>query len=229
VTRSARHAVALAAAAASTLLAGCGPDAGLDPELIAASAVRVRADGCGPRTELGTGTAIGDGLVITAAHVLAGSDSVELIDAAGTATTATVVYFDADLDVAALRPATPIGTVAPLRTAPGEPGDRGLVALVSTDGSVELIEVELLQRVTIRTTDIYQNSPVERSGLRVALAVEPGDSGAMVHLDDGGVGIVWSRSTATADQAWTVDLPDDLLDAATRRSLVAPVDSGRCR
>ena len=104
----------------------------------------------------------------------------------------------------------------------------GLVGLVAADGSVELVEVDIVQHVTIRTTDISLDDEVERSGLRVAIAIEPGDSGAMVHLPDGGVGIVWSRSTATSDQAWTVDLPSGLLETSTRRALIAPVDVGPC-
>ena len=91
---------------------------------------------------------------------------------------------------------------------------------------MELVEVDVVQRVTIRTTDITQQHEVERPGMRVAIAVEPGDSGAMVHLPGGGVGIVWSRSTTTADQAWTVDLPADLLDTVDAAS---PDRSGRRR
>jgi hypothetical protein len=100
---------------------------------------------------------------------------------------------------------------------------------IAADGSVEMRAFEVLQRVTIDTTDIYRGEPVQRRGLRVALTVAPGDSGAMVHLAGGGAGIVWSRSTATRDQAWTVDLPAELLDASLRRSLSTPVDTGPCR
>ena len=102
------------------------------------------------------------------------------------------------------------------------------MALLTPDGSVELVDVDVVQRVTIRTTDMSREAPVQRAGLRVAVTVDPGDSGAMVHLPGGGVGIVWSRSTETSDQAWTVDLPPELLDSAGRRSLVTPVDTGPC-
>jgi len=93
----------------------------------------------------------------------------------------------------------------------------------------EPVAVDVLQRVVIRTTDIYRDQPVERPGLRIDASVEPGDSGAMVHLPGGGVGIVWSRSTTAEDQVWTVDLPIELLEASTRRALVDGVDVGPCR
>jgi S1-C subfamily serine protease len=208
---------------------GGGTDSELDLEAIVASTVRVRADGCGPRTELGSGTSIPDGLVVTAAHVVAGADRVEIVDRSGRAIAAEVVLFDPILDVAALRPSTDIASSVPLRAEVGQQGEVGVIAVISTDGTAEALAVDVLQRVVIRTTDIYRDQPVERRGLRIGVSVEPGDSGAMVHLPGGGVGIVWSRSTTAEDRAWTVDLPTELLEASTRRALVDGVDVGRCR
>jgi hypothetical protein len=208
---------------------GCATEADSGHATIEEATVRVRAQGCGPRVELGTGTSIDDGVVVTAAHVVAGATQIDVVDSAGTTIGAEVVWFDPGLDVAALRPAAAAGPPVPLRSEPARPGDVGVVGLIADDGSVELTEVDVVQRVTIRTTDILREKDVERPGLRVAIAVEPGDSGAMVHLPDGGVGIVWSRSTTHDDQAWTVDVPTDLRDAATRRTLIEPVDVGPCR
>ncbi len=169
------------AAGAST--AGCGSESALDDDLmldattivdggrVAAATMRVRANGCGPRTELGTATAIGDGVVVTAAHVVAGADDVVLLDAAGVATPADVVLFDPDLDVAALRAAGTTSSsevTALLRAERATPGEIGLLALVGDDGSIELTDVEVLQRVTIETTDITGDRDVVRPGLRIA-------------------------------------------------------------
>jgi S1-C subfamily serine protease len=242
------HAIGVAALVACLVAAGCGASASpdtiaitstiadarsvADTGTIIASTMRVRADGCGPRTELGTATAIGDGVVVTAAHVLAGSDQVALVDAAGQAIPVEVVLFDPDLDVAALRatadaPAHTL-TSAPLRVERGAAGETGVLALVASDGTIDVHDVVVMQRVTIRTTDITRERDVERPGLRIDAAIEPGDSGAMVHLAGGGAGIVWSRSTTTAAQAWTADLPAELVDATRRRALTSPVDTGPC-
>jgi S1-C subfamily serine protease len=235
---TARRRLVLTLAAATLLAAtGCagdtetgteGGDTDIDTDAIVEATVRVRADGCGRRTELGTGTSIPDGLVVTAAHVVAGAERVEIVDRFGTAIAAEVVLFDPELDVAALRPSTGIDRSVPLRDEIGRRGEAGVVALISTDGTAEPFAVEVLQHVVIRTTDIYRDRPVERPGLRIDVSVEPGDSGAMVHLHGGGVGIVWSRSTAAEDQVWTVDLPIELLEASTRRALVDGVDVGSC-
>ena len=214
--------------ACGAALAGCGATPSIDAESVGNATLRVRADGCGPRTELGTGTSIDDGLVVTAAHVVAGATQVEVIDGRGDARAADVVFFDPALDVAALRPTSAPSGAATLRGTPGRVGDSGVIAAWSTGGSIELQEVDVVQRVTILTTDIYGDIDVERPGLRITATVEPGDSGAMVHLPDGGVGIVWSRSTERADQAWTVDVPEELVRRELRSELVEPVDTGPC-
>jgi hypothetical protein len=100
--------------------------------------------------------------------------------------------------------------------------------VAATDGSVDLLDVEVVQRATILTTDIYREGQVRRPGLRVSATVEPGNSGAMVHLDGGGVGVVWSRSADRADQAWTVELPDVLRHEESRRGLTESIAPGRC-
>jgi S1-C subfamily serine protease len=236
VTARRRFVLALAAATllAATSCAGDtetgteGGDGDIDTDAIVEATVRVRADGCGPRTELGTGTSIPDGLVVTAAHVVTGAERVEIVDRSGTVIAAEVVLFDPELDVAALRPSIGIDRSVPLRDEVGQQGEVGVVALISTDGTAEAIAVEVLQHVVIRTTDIHRDEPVERPGLRIEVSAEPGDSGAMVHLPGGGVGVVWSRSTTAEDQVWTVDLPTELLEASTRRALVDGVDVGRC-
>jgi S1-C subfamily serine protease len=222
---------ALLLVAFGIVMTSCGADSNtstFDTSAIIDATLRVRASGCGPRTGLGTGTAIGDGLVVTAAHVVGGSTGVELVDHRGAATPADVVWFDPDLDIAAVRPADAPSRFVTLRGPPASEGDTGVIAIPLADHSIELRAIDVEQRVTILTTDIYRDADVQRPGLRIAATVEPGDSGAMVHLPDGGVGIVWSRSAERADQAWTVDLPDELVQREPRSDLVEPVDVGPC-
>lgn len=200
----------------------------IDVERATAATVSIRARGCGPRTRFGVGTVVGGGIVVTVAHVVAGSDTVEVVGPNGRPVPADVVWFDPDLDIAVLRSGTPVGTPIQLSpTAPvAGPGIVVLPRLGGEDGEVGALDVEVVRAVTIRTTDIYRTVELERSGVEVAARIEAGDSGAMVHTPGGNSGIIWARSSERSDRAWAVDLPDVVVDDAER--LVTPVDVQRC-
>ena len=190
------------------------------------STVRVRADGCGPRTRLGIGTIVEESLIVTAAHVVAGSGRVDVVDRDGVVTTATVISFDPDQDLALLRADVPAGAVAVVR--PDEPiaGEAGIVAVTDDGGDeLELVDATITRTVTVRTTDIYGDGVVLRDGFEIDASIEPGDSGAMVHFPGGVSGLVWARSLEATDRAWAVTVPPDLLE--TPRS-TSPVATGPC-
>ena len=208
------------------LLVGCdGPTATTSIDDALASAVRIEAQGCGPRTRLGTGTAIDDGVVITAAHVVAGTDRVSVVGADGRRSTAEVVAFDPQLDIAALRPATPVARPVALRSTPVAADDTGVVIVVRADDTMESVTVEVARTVMVRTTDIYLEAGVERPGFEIEASIEPGDSGAMVHFPTGAAGVVWARSTIDPDRAWAVLIPPELIDSSR---VDDAVDTGPC-
>lgn len=228
-----RHPTAHLAVAVVAIVsvAGCGSPhraAGPDEPAIAAATVQVRADGCGPRTALGTGTSIADGLVVTAAHVVAGSDHVDVVTDDASTIAAHVVLFDPDLDLAVLRPQASIGSGVDLDDERPRAGASGVIAVLGLDGTATLVAVTIVRPVTIRTTDIYREESVRRPGFAIDARVAPGDSGAMVHLPGGGVGVVWARSNVDDDQAWAIDIPATLRRSSDRRALVTPVDTGPC-
>jgi S1-C subfamily serine protease len=201
-----------------------------EAQLLAAT-VDVRAAGCGPRVRLGTGGVIDETLIVTAAHVVAGSEQIEVTGAAGHRTVATMVLLDPANDVAVLRTPTAVGEPVPVRTDPARAGEMGVVVISRlVDGRLDLQmqDVTVVRPVTIRTTDIYRLDDVERTGFELGASIEPGDSGTMVNLPGGGAGIVWARSNERSDRAWAVRLPAVLLDAELRGRLVDPVDVGNC-
>ncbi len=244
---TARRTIGLAAA----LLAGAGacgvdgPDAGRPtdddtvPTTVAPAvgrnaavdaAVDVRAAGCGPRIGFGTGTLVADRVVLTAAHVVAGADEIELIDTSGAVAAGQVVLFDPDLDFAAIRTDAAIATPLPVREHDAETGELGIVVLPRRlDGmvEVEVVDVRVVRPANIRTTDIYLDQPVERPGFEIEGSIDPGDSGAMVVLPGGGVGIVWARSNVDQRRAWAIDLPDVAVDGRIEQ-MQQPVDVGPC-
>ncbi len=194
------------------------------------AAVGVRAEGCNPSDDIGSGSMIDTELALTAAHVVAGATDVRVVDADGRLHPATVVMFDPELDVAVLRTERPVGT--PLTVdAPAEAGDRG--AIVTFRGSDEprgpvISRVDVVRTVNIDTTDIYLDRDVTRAGFEVSADVEPGDSGAVVVIGGAAAGVIWARSTEQEGRAWAVDIPDVIRDPSTRRALVDPVDTGAC-
>lgn len=203
----------------------------LDRDSAIAAAIDVRSTGCGPRIGFGTGSVIGNGDVVTAAHVVAGSSSIELIDVAGAHSDAVVILFDPDLDLAVLRPSTPLGTPAVVRGRDATTGETGLVVLPRlVDGrmEVEVAEVSVVRTANIETTDIYLAKDVVRAGYEIVGSIDPGDSGAMVVLPGGAAGIVWARSSISARRAWAIDLPAGLRDGSALAGVRQSVDVGEC-
>jgi S1-C subfamily serine protease len=197
------------------------------------AALDVRTSGCGPREGFGSASLIDSGLAITAAHVVAGATEVTVIDSDRTEHRASVVEFDPDLDIAIIRVQADIGTPLQFRDARVEQGDVGTIAVArgrdDTGGMVTTdVEVGVLRRANVATTDIYRNADVVRPGFEIAASVEPGDSGAVVVIDGAAAGVVWSRSIERGERAWVVNIPEAYRDLDTRRSLVESVNTGEC-
>lgn len=226
----------------AVLLVGCGSDdaasttapSAVDRDRIVAATAVIETTGCGPRVRYGRGTVVDDGLLITAAHVVAGAESVAVgTEGAADPSPAEVVFLDPDIDVAALR--IERTEVEPVELSPVEvDGDAAaVVVLDASDNDTsppawEVLDVAVGDPLTIRTTDIYRGRDVERDGFKVAATVDEGDSGSMIHQAEGGVGIVWARSNIEPDQAWAVAIPELFRDPAARSQLTAPLDTGAC-
>jgi hypothetical protein len=207
----------------------------LDKPAAVAAAIDVRANGCGPRIGFGSGTVINGGDIVTAAHVVAGSTSVEVIDGNGARAPAKVVLFDPDLDLAVLRPADALGTPLTIRSMEAREDEVGvLVRIRELDGVMEIeqIDVRVIREANISTTDIYLDRKVVRDGFEIDSSVDTGDSGAMVVLPGGGAGVVWARSNRVDGRAWAIDLPTGVIDgtalAAKAVAARGPVDVGSC-
>ena len=76
--------------------AGCAGEASADP---AASVVSITATGCRPTSNIAHGVVVGDDLVATVAHAVAGEDEIDVSGAAD----GVVVAIDTVLDAAVLR------------------------------------------------------------------------------------------------------------------------------
>ncbi len=145
------------------------------------------------------------GLVLTAAHVVKGADEIDVTDGARS-TTASVVAFDPDMDLAYVRldddlaaaPSVGLGDAAVER------GERG-VAYVFRDGHVVALPVVVRRPVRIKTEDIYIDGDTNRPGFELDADIEAGDSGGPVLVDGRVVGVLWARSSKYEHRAYAID------------------------
>jgi S1-C subfamily serine protease len=130
------------------------------------------------------------GLVVTAAHVVAGTDGIELIDGAGRSHTATVAVIDTNIDLALLRAPT-LGS-DPVRIRSLADGEYGTFVGYGDDDATPT-PFTVGRAVVIDTEDIYVKGQHRRDGYEINLEVEPGDSGAGLVVGKDLGGIVWAR------------------------------------
>lgn len=197
-------------------------------EQATAATVRVTARGCGARFD-GSGVAIAGGLVATNAHVVAGSDEVELRRPDGAVRPGRVVAFDPDRDLALIQVEELGQQPLPLGTA-----DAGQeVAIIGYPGGQpqpRVAPARIQQRRTALGRDIYELAETERQVLFLSAELRRGDSGAPLVTADGEVvGLVFAVSPDRSTTAYALDrrevdaiLAAPRITGATGRCLVQP-------
>jgi S1-C subfamily serine protease len=191
---------------------------------IVPSTVKVEGEACG-RIQDGTGFVVGEELVVTNAHVVAGEDRTEVERSDGSRVGATVVAFDARRDLAVLR--VPGLDRPPLAVAGAGRGDVGGVYGHPGGGPLEISPYEIAQEVQARGTDIYDRERTERSVYFLATELAPGDSGsALINADGDVVGVAFAIAPDQPGVGYA--LTDDELRAVLAADLGAEVDTGPC-
>lgn len=188
------------------------------------TAVQIVATGCSARPQVGVGNVVGDGLVATVAHVVAGADSILAVMPVGKEVPAVVVAIDRDRDLAVLRVDT---TAAPLELgAPDGGSDASYVVWREAKPVVQ--RVEIVRTTAINAPTIDGDRKVERRGMQLRASVRNGDSGSVLVSDGRAVGLVFARSTDDETRAWATDVVElaPLLDGLGADA--AAVDVGEC-
>lgn len=140
------------------------------------SAVAVEALACAQRQE-GSGFVAEPEVVVTNAHVVAGSDDVEVLDPRGDRLAADVVRFDDDRDLAVLSvpgldaPALPFGP-----SSGGTAG--GILGFPLGQDQVRVASAAVDSQVMAVGHDIYGDDRVRREVLVTSAELDRGDSGA---------------------------------------------------
>jgi S1-C subfamily serine protease len=178
------------------VMAGCGPiesvhtvestAPALDP---AQRAVRIETTGCGYASErTGSGVAIGDGLVLTVAHLIARADTVAASVGDGDALDALVTAVDLNRDLALLQ--LPLNGVHDIEMASAGQGARGLIVGGAASGTIPF---EVKTVVSLSIEEVLGNDLHSRLGYELKAETAPGDSGAGAYDDkDRLIGIVFA-------------------------------------
>jgi S1-C subfamily serine protease len=167
--------------------------------------VKVVSSGCGGLVT-GSGFPIGNGLIVTNAHVVSGTTDHRVQTADGTVLPASVVYFDPEVDIAILR--VPGFAGPSLEFASGSRGTTGAV-IGYPGGGQERVEPAIIDgAVNAEGRDIYSASLVTRQIYVLQSRVRPGNSGGpIVDLQGRVLGVVFATSASQPDQAYA--LTDD--------------------
>ena len=168
------------------------------------SVVRITSFACGGIMS-GTGFALGQGLVATNAHVLAGVKR-PIIKYQNASYEAVPVYFDPTLDVAILR--VP-GLTAPALALPLAPAtvplDTTVAILGYPNGNYRMSPGLVRNILAVSARDIYDQGNAGRGIYELQAQVDFGNSGSPVVLANGQVaGIVFSKSTDSPDHAYAL-------------------------
>jgi S1-C subfamily serine protease len=182
-----------------------------DPEIAAArtSVVRVRGFACGLGIE-GSGWIVRRGLVVTNAHVVAGVGSPTVDRRDGHASTATVVAFDAQNDVAILR--VPGLKGRPLPLADPERGESAAILGFPLDGPYTVTPGRLGGTARVAARDAYGRVRIGRNVVGFRGGVLRGNSGGPVVDRDGNVvTTVFARRHGAAEG---FGVPNDAVEGA---------------
>ena len=140
----------------------------------APSVVRVLGTACGLGVE-GSGWVVARGLVVTAAHVVAGEQDTTVTPFSGRPLQAQAVAYDTRNDVAILR--VPALTARPLRFV--DPAQNAPVAIIGYphDGPFDAVPGRIGTTANVLSDDSYGNGPVTRTVTSLSGAVQHGNSG----------------------------------------------------
>jgi len=202
------------------------------PAVIAALDSVVKVEGttkeCSTRLA-GSGFVIGQDLIMTNAHVVAGVDNPTVrVKGKGKAFEGVVVYFDPARDVAIIRtkdfPSGALRISEPLVR-----GEGAVVAGFPGGGPLTLIPARVRSVSESSGTDIYGKDPVTREIYAISADIKQGDSGAPMFALDGTVaGLVFASSATDAETGYALTAKEFMVGVELASTATQSVDTGEC-
>jgi len=196
-----------------------------DPDVVRAgsSVVRVLGTACGLGVE-GSGWAVRPGVIVTNAHVVAGSDDTTVTTADGVELDATPVYYGPSDDLALLRVGAELPTL-PI-SSDRDSGDLAAVLGYPENGPYALAPARLGDTRATVSEDSYGNGPVDRTITALRGLVRSGNSGGpLVDAEGRALGTVFAATTVGYPGGFAI--PSELVREALAQMSTA-VDTGPC-
>lgn len=157
------------------------------------STVRIEASGCGI-ISAGSGFIARDNLVMTNAHVVAGSTAIEVVDTTGRHR-AELVYFDQNIDIAILRTPKLSAKVLQISATNYQRGQAAVVLGFPGGGDFHAEPAGIMRLLEARGYDIYNKDQIDRNVYELRANVVQGNSGGPLVLADGTViGMVFASA-----------------------------------
>ena len=200
--------------------AGCASVVSQPTDVVAAPhdpaerAVRLATTGCGYASgRTGSGVAVGDGLVLTVAHVVIQADTIAASVGDSEPVTAVVTSVDLSRDLALLR--LPPNGISVVETATVGKGAGGLIVGGAASGTVPFKVKEV---VTLTIEEVFGTDRHSRKGYAIEAVTASGDSGAGAYDDEHRlIGIVFAtgQDEATSWITSSAETSDFLSDHTT--------------
>ncbi|BDH59467.1 MarP family serine protease [Tsukamurella sp. PLM1] len=203
-----------------------------DPAVQRVRSSVVRIDGQAPscsRALEGSGFVSTPGRVVTNAHVVAGTRSVQVTVDGTRKYSAQVVYFDPQTDVAVLNVPGLQAKPLPIVFNGAKPGDPGFVLGYPGGGPLTLSSSRVRSQQTLEGRNIYRDAQVRRDVYLLRGQVRPGNSGGPMFDREGNVvGVIFGVAVDDADTAFalTAKQVEPALKAGT--TATAGVSTGDC-
>lgn len=180
------------------------------------------------RRLMGSGFVFAPDLVITNAHVVAGTDTVSLDTTTGMHD-ATVVLYDPEEDIAILRSEN-LG-IPPLNWAENiaHTGDEAIVMGFPASGPFVAAPARVRELATINAPDIYGTNRVDRSVYLIRSSVRQGNSGGpMIDLEGNVLGVVFGTAVDASDTGYVISAREVRQKIGDATALIAPVSTQAC-
>lgn len=188
--------------------------------------VKVEGFGCGGIV-FGSGFPVGPGMILTNAHVVAGTHGTTVHTNVGGTMGARVVLFDPERDVAVLY--VPRLAMPPLGQASAAGGTQGAAIGYPGGGNEQVSPAVVNGQVRAEGRDIYGQNLVVRNIWIIQANVQPGNSGGpLVDLNGSVIGVIFAASTSTQGQAYALTDAEVQPDIDQAQGQTQPVPVGPC-